>query len=95
MEKTHRFLVFLRNMKKKKLRRSYQMKKSFSIIVVIVVWLDSWAFSLFILKKINLQIAILEKTHRFLVLLRKMKENKLKRSYQMNMNHYLYPKNYL
>ena len=35
-----------------------------------------------------------KKTHRFLVLLRKMKEKRLRRSYQMNINHYLYPKNY-
>ena len=72
------------------------MKKSFSIIVVTVGM--AWFLGLFTIKKKkknNLQIAILEKTHRFLVLLRKMKENKLKRSYQMNMNHYLYPKNYL
>ena len=41
-----------------------------------------------------LQIVILEKNHRFLVFLRKMKEKKLRRSYQMNMNHYLYPKYY-
>ena len=45
-------------------------------------------------KKTDLQIAILENTHRFLVFLRKMKANKLRRSYQMNINHYLYPNDY-
>ena len=74
------------------------MKKSFSIIVVTIR--VAWFLGLFTIskkkkKKTNLQIAILEKTHRFLVLLRKIKENKLKRSYQMNMNYYLYPKNYI
>ena len=33
-------------------------------------------------------------THRFILFLRKMKEKKLRRSYQMNMNHYSYPNNY-
>ena len=36
----------------------------------------------------------MEKTYMFLVFLRKKKEKKLRKSYQMNMNHYLYPKDY-
>ena len=36
----------------------------------------------------------MEKTYMFLVFLRKKKERKLRKSYQMNMNHYLYPKDY-
>ena len=35
-----------------------------------------------------------KKTRRFLMFLRKMKRKKLKRSYQINMNYYLYPKDY-
>ena len=45
-------------------------------------------------KKTNLQIAILEKTHKFLVFPRNTKEKKLRRSYKMNMNHYLYLMDY-
>ena len=37
---------------------------------------------------------ILEKTHKFLVFLRKMKKKKLRRSNQMNINYYLYSKDY-
>ena len=48
----------------------------------------------YLTKKIILQIEVLEKSHRFLVFLRNMKEKKLRRSYQMNMNHYLYLKDY-
>ena len=46
----------------------------------------------YLTKKTDLQIEILGKTHRFFVLLRNIKEKKLRRSYQMNMNHYLYQK---
>ena len=45
-------------------------------------------------KNPDVQIAISEKTHRFLMFLRKIKDKKLKKSYQMNINYYLYPKDY-
>ena len=51
-------------------------------------------FHYFTKKKPDLQIVILENTYGFLVFLWKMKEKKLRKSYQMNMNHYLYPKDY-
>ena len=35
-----------------------------------------------------------KKTRRFLMFLRKMKMKKLRRSYQINMNYFLYPKDY-
>ena len=45
-------------------------------------------------KKNDVQIAISEKTHRFLMFLRKIKDKKLKKSYQMNINYCLYLKDY-
>ena len=46
------------------------------------MWLDSWTFSLFNQKKkkTDLQIVILEKTHKFFVFLRKMKEKEVKKN---------------
>ena len=48
----------------------------------------------YLTKKVDLQIVILENIHKFLVFLRKMKDKKFRRSYQMNMNHYLYRNDY-
>ena len=36
LDKTHRFLVFLRKMKRKQLRRNYQINKSFNIIILVL-----------------------------------------------------------
>ena len=88
----------LRKVKERQLKRSYQMKKLFSIIIAnFVCWcgLILGSFHFFQQKKKpDLQISILENTHKFLVFLRNMKEKQLRRSYQMNMNHYLYAKDY-
>ena len=92
-EKTHNFLVFLKKMKGKKLPNE-EIIQYYCCYHWCGLILGPFHYLTKKKKKTDLQIAILENTHRFLVFLRKMKANKLRRSYQMNINHYLYPNDY-
>ena len=80
LEKIHIFHVFLRKIKDKKLRKSNQIRNHLVLLLPPLVWLDFGCFY-YLTKKINLQIDVLEKIHRFLMFQRNMKKKKLKRSY--------------